>query len=663
MFKVTAQIRYENRVVGYRFEGLSQSNKIIKNIPRQSLQQFCQTNSILNARYNTKTNSLVGLNGQDLRKIEKIQMKKQPQLQQNKQKIEQAQKAEQARLYINKYRLLNKEPIIKFKIVDDSTVLLTDITDKKSTGKIIIPQFITGISLEKFQTNSNIPLMAQPFSGCNFTEIEIQNSPGTFENIDKMFCRMFQNKLKITMWHDEGVISARNLFYSCNSLEYLELNGLSFSNLRTAHSMFQECSKIIKLDLQTLNLSKLVEATHMFSLCESLETIRFGEYKPRNNNTKQELLDTEFMFYKCYNLKEIYFGGLDLQQVKSVNAMFSYCRNLKGIDSKKFKLSKVENMDKLFLYCTQLKKLDLSNQELSHVEQASGLLQSQVNIEEFKVQNTLFKNLIEADNMFKNCSSLSKFEIVNNDISLNVYGQKISSTAYMFKNCSKLKSIDLSNFYFLYLQNAKQMFEGCTEIETIIMPKHDIQHMIECNQMFANCYKLKSIDLRCIKQPKLESVSQMFENMVNLEDVRWPNFAYTNIQYMNYMYYGCEQLIKIDLNQFKQNSLFSMYSLFEGCKNLQEVNLSGIEVVKVKCSNTTDVAYTEYMTNNGDIFKIEDGKFIVDKQKKEEITRGNIMYFNDSHQIAVGDIFKGCDNLSKDRIISCNEIKSLVKYK
>lgn len=71
MFKVTAQIKYGNRVVGYRFEGLNQSNKIIKNIPKQSLQQFCQTNSILNARYNTKTNSLVGLNGQDLRKLKK----------------------------------------------------------------------------------------------------------------------------------------------------------------------------------------------------------------------------------------------------------------------------------------------------------------------------------------------------------------------------------------------------------------------------------------------------------------------------------------------------------------------------------------------------------------------------------------------------------------
>ena len=63
------------------------------------------------------------------------------------------------------------------------------------------------------------------------------------------------------------------MFYNCDGLTQIQLDGLDTKNVKNAEQMFYGCSSLSNLDLSKLDFSKTEEMNSIFNGMESLEEI------------------------------------------------------------------------------------------------------------------------------------------------------------------------------------------------------------------------------------------------------------------------------------------------------------------------------------------------------------------------------------------------------
>ena len=165
---------------------------------------------------------------------------------------------------------------------------------------------------------------------------------------------------------------------------------------------FPNCTNLITLywAQQLTNLSSI------FRGCSSIATVEFSDF--------EKVIDISKMFYQCYSLREVNFGGLVTTSVKTMESLFYYCSNLESINLISFNTKKVQNMKNMFHTCSSLTSLDLSNFDTSSV--------------------------ITMNSMFYNCIELTTIDVSNFNTS------SVTDISKMFRGCLKLLSIDISNF-------------------------------------------------------------------------------------------------------------------------------------------------------------------------------------------------------------------------
>ena len=94
----------------------------------------------------------------------------------------------------------------------------------------------------------------------------------------------------------------------------------------------------------------------MFYKCESLEYLDLSNFDTSN------VSDMSLMFKECNNLKEI--KGIikfNTNKVKNMKAMFQECKLLEYLDLSNFNTSNVTDMTCMFADCNKLKYLNLLN--------------------------------------------------------------------------------------------------------------------------------------------------------------------------------------------------------------------------------------------------------------------------------------------------------------
>ena len=78
----------------------------------------------------------------------------------------------------------------------------------------------------------------------------------------------------------------REMFYKCESLEYLDLSNFDTSNVEDMSYMFAGCSKLKEIKgITNFNTSKVKNMAGMFSECKSLEYLdlsKFNTFKVKN---------------------------------------------------------------------------------------------------------------------------------------------------------------------------------------------------------------------------------------------------------------------------------------------------------------------------------------------------------------------------------------------
>ena len=129
------------------------------------------------------------------------------------------------------------------------------------------------------------------FSGCSeLTTIKGMENLYTDDVTDMQFmfygCNNLRN-LNIEGFNTEKVTSMYSMFCRCLSLEELDVSGFKMDNVTNTNRMFGSCYCLTTLDLSSFNTSNVKDMTRMFSVCKSLTTIYVNEKKWNTANVTE----------------------------------------------------------------------------------------------------------------------------------------------------------------------------------------------------------------------------------------------------------------------------------------------------------------------------------------------------------------------------------------
>ena len=118
------------------------------------------------------------------------------------------------------------------------------------------------------------------------------------------------------------VTNMQEMFYSCESLEHLDLSSFNTKKVTNMTMMFASCYKLSSIDLHSFDTSSVTDMSFMFSSCQSLTSLDL-----RNFNTRK-VTDMSYMFSSATNLKTLNISSFQMAQVTNKKRMLGNLRDL-----------------------------------------------------------------------------------------------------------------------------------------------------------------------------------------------------------------------------------------------------------------------------------------------------------------------------------------------
>jgi len=158
----------------------------------------------------------------------------------------------------------------------------------------------------------------------------------------------------------------------------------------------------------------------------------------------------------------------------------------------------------------------------------------------------------------------------------------------MFEKCINLKSLDLSGFKTLRVENFDSMFNGLHISYLLDLTNFNLVKAIRLDSMLSNCQSLinldisTSINLSHFNTGRVYSFIDMFESFTSLEKINLNNLDISQERYMRNIFRNCHKLSYIDFIVFKSgnNLLFGIDSMFNNCTSLSMINLSKLNLTQ-----------------------------------------------------------------------------------
>ena len=241
--------------------------------------------------------------------------------------------------------------LLKYALLDNDRVALTKVIDTRSTGKLIIPSFITDIG-NNLNDGINYSVMIYPLSACKFRHIIVENQPNTEFNASRLCGYMRSTEIKLEFRHPECVTSLKELFKGCSDLTQVDLSKLDIPNVKSIDRMFSLCSSLKSLDISHFNTQNLESMRLAFLGCESLTKLDISHF-----NTSK-LVSMEKAFYDCSGLKSLVLGNIDTSKLENIAETFAMCASLEYLDLSKLDLSSVKDMSYAFTGCKKLRSIN-----------------------------------------------------------------------------------------------------------------------------------------------------------------------------------------------------------------------------------------------------------------------------------------------------------------
>lgn len=251
----------------------------------------------------------------------------------------------------------------------------------------------------------------------------------------------------ILTFNTEGVTSMSGMFKDCK-VKHLDLSSLRTHNVTDFSDMFYNCDSLIDLNVDGFDTSKAKDFHGMFQGCIKLTQLNVKHFNVDN------VLHMSCLFSRCLRLKVINLESWDFSQVSDANEMFAYCEKLEKIIAN-FNFKMIKEMAFMFCYCTKLSKVDLSHSDLSHVFDFGYTFFKCEGLKDIRFSQGVWLKAKFTLSMFDDCKALERLNLP--DVILD---DVIRSYA-MFDDCDSLKEIYMEHPLNLDKYERELIFGNC----------------------------------------------------------------------------------------------------------------------------------------------------------------------------------------------------------
>ena len=294
------------------------------------------------------------------------------------------------------------------------------------------------------------------------------------ENMKAMFysCTSLQT-LDVSKWDTSSVKDMSWMFYCCESLPALDVSNFLTGNVKNFYCMFYNCKKLKELPISygdgKWDTSSVEDMSHMFDGCASLPSLDVSGFNTAN------VTNMSYMFYDCGSLPSLDVSGFNTAKVTDMSQMFFDCGSLSSLDVSGFDTSKVTDMYSMFYGCKNLEELRINYENdkwnTSSVDNMAWMFGACESLPTVDVSNFKVGNVITMRSMFQECRSLKEIDVSSwtpsNAGKIPENKAKDSryagSLKYMFQECSSLESLGetgVSNWSVSEDAETTDMFKG-----------------------------------------------------------------------------------------------------------------------------------------------------------------------------------------------------------
>lgn len=251
----------------------------------------------------------------------------------------------------------------------------------------------------------------------------------------------------ILTFNTEGVTSMSGMFKDCK-VKHLDLSSLRTHNVTDFSDMFYNCDSLIDLNVDGFDTSNAEDFNGMFHGCHKLTQLNVKHF---NVNS---VLHMSYLFSGCRRLKVINLEGWDFSQIRDANEMFGYCEKLEKIIAN-FNFEIVKGMAFMFDCCTKLSEVDLTHSDLSRVFDFGYMFFNCEGIKKISFSQGVWQKAKYTLGMFGNCKALERLNLP--DVDLN----DVVRSYAMFDDCDSLKEIYMEHPFNLDKYEHELIFGNC----------------------------------------------------------------------------------------------------------------------------------------------------------------------------------------------------------
>ena len=251
----------------------------------------------------------------------------------------------------------------------------------------------------------------------------------------------------ILTFNTEGVTSMSGMFKDCK-VKHLDLSSLRTHNVTDFSDMFYNCDSLIDLNVDGFDTSNAEDFNGMFHGCNKLTQLNVKHF---NTNSA---LHMSYLFSGCRRLKVIDLEGWDFSQVSDANEMFGYCGKLEKIIAN-FNFNMIKGMAFMFDCCTKLSEVDLTHSDLSHVFDFGYMFFNCEGLKKISFSTGIWQKAKYTLGMFGNCKALERLNLP--DVDLN----DVVRSYAMFDDCDSLKEIYMEHPFNLDKYEHELIFGNC----------------------------------------------------------------------------------------------------------------------------------------------------------------------------------------------------------
>ena len=249
---------------------------------------------------------------------------------------------------------------------------------------------------------------------------------------------------------------------------------------------------------------------YMFNNCHNLRTFTYETYYSISYTIK----DMKGMFYNCHSLQSFKFHDLYMNYNQTsighstdyrgypisytiyhyhdidFSYMFYNCYNLKEVDSDENVYRNIISVEKMFFNCSSLISVNLGIKSGPSID-LSYMFYNCSKLTHFNNSQYIYTYNMEF--MFYNCYSLKRIGFYYLEGSYTYINM-----SYIFYNCYNLVSIQDINC--VKISDARKMFYNCSSLEYIDFNPRYIKSNTSMEKIFYNCTKLNEITLSIYTQ-------------------------------------------------------------------------------------------------------------------------------------------------------------------